>query len=95
MAELTFQRSSAFETWARWFGFTCLPADERIKRGFSTPQGHLSDNSSIEVFLQSLLLFGPPAFLLICAPVRIVQLYRVKLVTVPNYRGAFKLVSRC
>ncbi|RDW89784.1 hypothetical protein BP6252_01816 [Coleophoma cylindrospora] len=92
MAYLNIQRFSPFETWAGWFAPTCLPAEERIQRGFTAPQGHLSDNNYIEAFLQGLLVFGPPLFLLIGAPIRIFQLYRTKLVVVPNYRGLVKVI---
>lgn len=72
----------------------CLPSDERMDNGFSATKGQLSDNRHVEAFLQGLLLFGPPAFLLIGAPIRIFQLYRSKLVIKPNYRGILKSVSR-
>jgi hypothetical protein len=71
-----------------------LLSDERLRLGFSAPQGHLSDDRRVETFLQGLLLFGPPAFLLTSAPVRIFQLYHAKLVTVPNNQGLIKAVSR-
>ena len=93
MAGLSPQQSLIFQPWAEWLTLRCLPADERVQRGFSAPCGHLSDNSYIETALQGLLLFGPPVFLIIGAPVKIFQLYGAKLVTLPNYRGLIKLVS--
>ena len=87
MADVSIRRSSPFWASAGWFAHEC------IQRDFSAPQARLSNNSYIEAFLQGLLLFGPPAFLLIGTPLRIFHLYRAKLVTVPNYRGLVKLVS--
>ena len=76
-----------------WESHFCLPLEQRMRIGFSAPQGHLVDNPRVEAVLQSILLFGPSVLLLIGAPIRIFQLYRAKLVTVPNYRGLVKAVS--
>lgn len=87
MASVGTQQSSRFGASAGWF------AQECTQRGFSAPQARLSNDSYIEAFLQGILLFGPAAFLLIATPFRIFQLYRAKLVTLPNCRGLVKLVS--
>lgn len=87
------QQLWAVQDASRWYQFTCVSSDERLRLGFSASQGLLSNNSRVELFLRGLLLFGPPALLLIGAPIRISQLYHAKLVTLPNYRGFLKLVS--
>jgi hypothetical protein len=88
------QRPFIFEGWPSWPQHLCLPFDERMRSGYSASQGSLSGNGYIETFLQGLLLFGPSVFLLIGAPIRILQLYHAKLVIVPNYRGLVKVVSK-
>jgi hypothetical protein len=93
MVKLDIQDILTFGRWSGLFALPCLSEDERRQRGFSEPRGHLSNDSRIEALLQALLLFGPPAFLLIGAPIKIFQLYHAKLVTVPNCQGLVKLVS--
>lgn len=56
-------------------------------------RGHLSDDARVEAVLQCLLVFGPAAWLLLGAPVRIAQLRGAKLVVLPNSRGYLKAVS--
>ena len=87
------QQLLAMDGWPDWTSNFCLPPDQRIRIGFSASQGYLVDNPRVEAVLQGILLFGPSVFLLIAAPIRIFQLYRAKLVTVPNYRGLVKAVS--
>ena len=87
------QHPLAMDGWPGWDSHFCLPLDQRMRTGFSAPRGHLVDNPRVEAVLQGILLFGPSVFLLIGAPIRIFQLYRAKLVTVPNYRGLAKAVS--
>ncbi|KAI9738030.1 MAG: hypothetical protein M1818_005458 [Claussenomyces sp. TS43310] len=94
MVDMYPQQPWIVENWSRWHQLPCLLSDERLRFGFSASHGHLSDDSRVEAFLQGLLLFRPSAFLLTSAPVRIFQLYYAKLVTVPNYRGFIKAVSR-
>jgi hypothetical protein len=77
----------------RWYKPPCLSPDERQRLGFSAPQGYLFDDPRVEDAVQGFLLLGPSAFLLLGVLVRIPQLYRAKIVTVPNYRGVAKLVS--
>lgn len=56
-------------------------------------RGHLSDNPQVENVLQSLLFWGPAAWLLVCAPFRIAVLKGRKLVLLPNRRLYVKIVS--
>ncbi len=87
--------ASTVEGWPGWpQQQLCLPSDDRVRRGFAAPRGHLSDNRHVDAVLQGVLLFGPSAFLLVGALVRVFQLYRAKLVIVPNYRGIVKIVSK-
>ena len=90
MTEMHLQRLFTSE---RWHHALCLPSDERLHHGYSAPRGRLVDNDQAEVFLQAHLLFGPSALLLIGTPIRILQLYRSKIVTAPNYRGLVKAVG--
>lgn len=76
-----------------WHGLICLPVKERLRLGFSAPQGQISDNHSIDMFLRGILLFGPSAFLLTIGSFRIYQLHRARLVTKSNGRGLLKIVS--
>jgi len=77
-----------------WHKLSCLQSEERLRLGFPAPRGYLSGNRGVEAFLQCLFLFGPSMFLLTAAPLKIYQLYRSKLVTVPNHRGLVKAVSQ-
>lgn len=87
--------ASTVEGWPSWHQQQlCLPSDDRVRRGFAAPRGRLSDNPHAEAVLQGVLLFGPSVFVLVGTLVRVCQLYRAKLVTVPNYRGIPKAVSR-
>ena len=65
-----------------------------LRTGASAPwQGHLSDDPNVEAVLQRFLVYGPAVVLLLVAPIRIAQLYRAKLVVLPNTRGYLKAVS--
>ncbi len=63
------------------------------KDGSGPIRGHLSDDPRVEAVLQGLLVFGPAAWLLIGAPVRIAQLRGANLVVLPNRQGYLKAVS--
>jgi hypothetical protein len=90
---MTFQQSLLTEDWSRLHHLPCLPSEEHPNYDLSAPRGHLLDNVHLETILQGLLIFGPSTFILIAAPIRIVQLHHAKLVTLSNYRGLVKAVS--
>ena len=75
-------------TWLRWPEQFCY-RDSHIAGG----QGHLADDPRLEAIIQRLLTFGPAIVLLLFAPLRVFQLYKAKIVVLPNRRGYFKAVS--
>ena len=78
--------SAVMWLWSRLPPLCLLPRDGLPARG------RLSNDDRVEALLQGLLNFGPAAWLLLAAPVRIAQLRRAKLVVLPNRRGFVKSV---
>ncbi|KAJ6781871.1 hypothetical protein PWT90_06528 [Aphanocladium album] len=72
---------------ARWSEQFCHPDPEDNTR---PARGTLSDNPQVEALLQGILRFGPAAWFLFIAPLRIARLRGEKLVVARNRRLYFK-----